>query len=97
MRLAGWIKEIGLHLCTAFGANFCIFSWFHVNVLNVGLHSYGFTQGLEEKLILAYCIISLVVLLGAVVKLLETLAHKQAGPTVTPGVTVAKDSAAAAA
>ena len=97
MRLAGWIKEIGLHLCTAFGANFCIFSWFHVNVLNVGLHSYGFTQGLEEKLILAYCIISLVVLLGAVVKLLESLALKQAGPTATPGVTVAKDSAAAAA
>jgi hypothetical protein len=97
MRLAGWIKEIGLHLCTAFGANFCIFSWFHVNVLNVGLHSYGFTQGLEEKLILAYGIISLVVLLGAVIKLLETLAHKQAGPTESSGVTVAKDNAAAAA
>ena len=97
MRLAGWIKEIGLHLCTAFGANFCIFSWFHVNVLNVGLHSYGFTQGLEEKLILAYCIVSLVVVLGAVVKLLETLAHKQTGAPVTPGVTVTKDNAAAAA
>jgi hypothetical protein len=68
-----------------------------VNVLNVGLHSYGFTQGLEEKLILAYGIISLVVLLGAVIKLLETLAHKQAGPTESSGVTVAKDNAAAAA
>ena len=28
MRFAGWVKEMGLHLCTAFGANFCIFSWF---------------------------------------------------------------------
>ncbi len=76
MRLAGWIREIGLHVCTAFGANFCLFSWWHVNLLNVGLHSYGFTQGLDQKLFLAYGIVSLVVLLGVAVKVLEGMALK---------------------
>lgn len=80
MRLAGWIKEIGLHICTAFGANFCLFSWWHVNLLNVGLHSYGFTQGLEEKLFISYGIVSLVVLLGVVIKFLETMAVSQSTP-----------------
>ena len=80
MRLAGWIKEIGLHLCTAFGANFCLFSWWHVNLLNVGLHSYGFTQGLDQKLFISYGIVTLVVVLGVVVKFLENMAGKQSLP-----------------
>ncbi len=79
MRLAGWIKELGLHLCTAFGANFCLFSWWHVNLLNVGLHSYGFTQGLDQKLYMAYALVCLVVLLGAVIKFLEVEANKAEG------------------
>ena len=83
MRLAGWIKELGLHLCTAFGANFCLFSWWHVNLLNVGLHSYGFTQGLDQKLFMAYALVCLVVLLGAVIKFLETNAGK-AGQSTKP-------------
>ncbi|MDB6071081.1 MAG: hypothetical protein JWL81_2252 [Verrucomicrobiales bacterium] len=86
MRLAGWIKEIGLHICTAFGANFCLFSWWHVNLLNVGLHSYGFTQGLDQKLFISYGIVSLVVLLGCVIKFLEHLAMQQKGgePPMAP-------------
>ncbi len=84
MRLAGWIKEIGLHLCTAFGANFCLFSWWHVNLLNVGLHSYGFTQGLDQKLYISYGIVTLVVLLGVVVKFLEGLALKQSSSSGAP-------------
>ena len=95
MRLAGWIKEIGLHLCTAFGANFCLFSWFHVNVLNVGLHSYGFTQGLEQKLIISYGIVGLVVLLGVVVKFLESVSLKQGGSGL-PAVPAVQPEAAAA-
>lgn len=79
MRLAGWIREFGLHICTAFSANFCLFSWWHVNLLNVGLHSYGFTHGLETRLYTAYVIVSLVVLLGVVVKILEDVARKQSG------------------
>ena len=91
MRLAGWIKEIGLHACTAFGANFCLFSWWHVNLLNVGLHSYGFTEGLDKMLFISYGIISLVVLLGVVIKFLEPLALKQSGPGTSPPGTSSKE------
>lgn len=96
MRLAGWIKEMGLHLCTAFGANFCLFSWWHVNLLNVGLHSYGFTQGLDQKLFLSYGIVSLVVLLGVVVKFLEGMARKE-GTSGAPPMEVPPEKAVPAA
>jgi ABC-type transport system involved in cytochrome c biogenesis permease subunit len=84
MRLAGWIRELGLHLCIAFGANFCFFSWWHVNLLNVGLHSYGFTAGLEQGLYIAYSLVTLVVLLGGVIKLLETSASKEPDSNLPP-------------
>ena len=44
-RLGGYIKEQGLHLCTILGGCVVVFSWWHVNFLGVGLHSYGFTSG----------------------------------------------------
>lgn len=44
-RLAGWIKEWGMHLCALVMAIIVAFSWWYVNMLGVGLHSYGFTDG----------------------------------------------------
>ena len=44
-RLAGWMSDWGVHLsCIFFGA-VVAFSWWHVNMLEVGLHSYGFIKG----------------------------------------------------
>ena len=44
-RLAGWMTDWGIHLsCIFFGA-VVAFSWWHVNMLEVGLHSYGFIKG----------------------------------------------------
>lgn len=45
-RLAGWLREWGLHITSVFGANIVAFSWWHVNSLSTGLHSYGFIDGL---------------------------------------------------
>lgn len=45
-RLAGYIKEWGIHIVSVFGANIVAFSWWHVNSLSIGLHSYGFIDGL---------------------------------------------------
>ena len=84
MRLAGWVREMGLHLCIAFGANFCLFSWFHVNLLGVGLHSYGFTQGLEKFLFISYGLVGAVLLLGGAVKFLEYADNAQSGPPRGP-------------
>ncbi len=45
-RLGGYIKEIGMHVCCTILGMIVAFSWFGVNNLGVGLHAYGFTDGL---------------------------------------------------
>jgi ABC-type transport system involved in cytochrome c biogenesis permease subunit len=48
-RLGGYIREIGLHCCNLILGCIVIFSWFGVNQLGVGLHAYGFTDGIWPK------------------------------------------------
>lgn len=49
-RMAGLVKETGTMLLTAFAAVVVITSWFGINLLGVGLHSYGFTSGIATGL-----------------------------------------------
>jgi hypothetical protein len=44
-RAAGLLREWGVNLAAAFGGVVVTFSWFHVNMLGTGFHSYGFTDG----------------------------------------------------
>lgn len=44
-RLAGWLKDWGIHLLSILGGSVVVFSWWGVNMLEVGLHSYGFVKG----------------------------------------------------
>ncbi len=44
-RVAGLLREWGVNMAAAFGGVVVTFSWFHVNMLGTGLHSYGFTDG----------------------------------------------------
>ena len=44
-RLGGYIREIGLHACNLLLGCVTVFSWFGTNQLGVGLHAYGFTDG----------------------------------------------------
>jgi ABC-type transport system involved in cytochrome c biogenesis permease subunit len=46
----GYIRNQGLALGSVFGAIVVSLAWFGVNLLNVGLHSYGFTTGAATKL-----------------------------------------------
>jgi ABC-type transport system involved in cytochrome c biogenesis permease subunit len=46
----GYIRNQGLALGAVFGAIVVSLAWFGVNLLNVGLHSYGFTTGAATKL-----------------------------------------------
>lgn len=64
-RLAGWLREWGLHIATVFGANIVAFSWWHVNALSTGLHSYGFIDGLGV-IWFYYAMITVVCVMGAV-------------------------------
>ncbi|MDQ1352968.1 MAG: hypothetical protein QG657_3274 [Acidobacteriota bacterium] len=49
-RLAGWIKENGWAFGTIIGVIAVSLAWFGVNLLGVGLHSYGFTSGVARSL-----------------------------------------------
>jgi ABC-type transport system involved in cytochrome c biogenesis permease subunit len=49
-RLAGMIKEIGFAIGSIIGVIAVALAWFGVNLLGVGLHSYGFTSGIARAL-----------------------------------------------
>ena len=50
--MAGWIKETGMAFGTVIGVIAVSLAWFGVNLLGVGLHSYGFTSGVARNLFL---------------------------------------------
>jgi ABC-type transport system involved in cytochrome c biogenesis permease subunit len=53
-RLGGMIRDFGFAVGSAFGIAVVMFAWFGVNLLGVGLHSYGFTSGVFERLMAYY-------------------------------------------
>jgi ABC-type transport system involved in cytochrome c biogenesis permease subunit len=83
-RLGGYLRPFGFAMATVAGGVVILFSWFHVNLLGIGLHSYGFTQGIFSGLMIAYGTELLVLTAGFV-----TLALGRAyGPSL-PGKRVA--------
>ncbi len=50
LRKGGYIRILGINMCAIFLAVIVSISWWGVNLLEVGLHSYGFTSGLAYKL-----------------------------------------------
>jgi ABC-type transport system involved in cytochrome c biogenesis permease subunit len=52
LRWGGMIRERGLVNCAIFGNVVTAWSWFGVNMLGIGLHSYGFTEAAFKWLVL---------------------------------------------
>jgi len=63
-RMAGMLREFGFCMATAFGGIVIAFSWFGVNLLGVGLHSYGFTSGINTALTTYYVLQGVLLLLA---------------------------------
>ena len=63
-RMGGYIREYGINLGAIFGGVVVAFSWFGVNLLGVGLHSYGFTSGTYRVLLAFYIVEMAVLVLG---------------------------------
>ena len=66
-RQCGWLKDLGVCMASAFQGTVVAFSWWGVNLLGVGLHSYGFTSGVHTTLWGYYWLQWGVVGLGALV------------------------------
>lgn len=67
-RLGGYIREFGIAASAVGLAMVVVFSWWGVNLLGVGLHSYGFTSGILGWLV-GYWIFELgVIVVGAVAR-----------------------------
>lgn len=66
-RMGGYIRDLGVAIACVFGGIIVAFSWWGVNLLGVGLHSYGFTSGVMQSLVVFYTIEAVVILLGFVV------------------------------
>ena len=65
-RLGGYIKGFGISMVAIAGNMVIAFSWWGVNLLGVGLHSYGFTAGINLALWTFYGIEMLVLAGGAI-------------------------------
>jgi ABC-type transport system involved in cytochrome c biogenesis permease subunit len=71
LRMGGFIKDFGVAMACVFNAIVVGFSWFGVNLLGVGLHSYGFTSGVAKALFIFYCIEAAVLAIGGFVWMRE--------------------------
>lgn len=70
-RLGGYIKEVGLHAANIVLGMIVVFSWWGVNQLGVGLHAYGFTDGVWFWLSIFWATQIVLLLLGVVIKLMD--------------------------
>ncbi len=76
-RLGGYIREWGLHLAAIFTAAVVTFSWWHVNFLGVGLHSYGFATE-KDSLWIFYKMILGILVLGFIARAADV--HGKSAP-----------------
>lgn len=80
-RMGGYIKDLGVNVASIFAGCVVAFSWWGVNLLGVGLHSYGFTSGIWMALSVFWGIETLVMLTGGVVFFREQMRRAAAAPT----------------
>ena len=70
-RLAGILKDYGFCIAAVFCSIVVAFSWWGVNLLGIGLHSYGWTTGIAGRLNFFYGIQGFFIVLGGIAWFLE--------------------------
>jgi ABC-type transport system involved in cytochrome c biogenesis permease subunit len=53
-RMCGWVRDFGFCVGAALTGIVVAFSWFHVNLLGIGLHAYGFASSTKNALFTYY-------------------------------------------
>ncbi len=77
-RNGGYIRDMGIHLAAVFTGSVVAFSWWGVNLLGVGLHSYGFTSGIWTVTFIFWTTQAAVIALGFFVLLRDRFATQPA-------------------
>jgi cytochrome c biogenesis factor len=65
-RMSGMVRDAGLVLWSIFSGMIVVFSWFHTNLLGVGLHAYGFSGALHDGVWISYTVLFSFLVLGAI-------------------------------
>lgn len=79
-RLGGYIRDRGLANLAVLGGVVVSASWWGVNLLSVGLHSYGFTSGVAMSLYAYWAIAAVVLLISGI----DALISRRGGRPPTP-------------
>lgn len=97
-RWGGFIRQRGLMIMAIFGNVVTSFSWFGVNMLGVGLHSYGFMQKAFPWLV-GFILSQFALMLTASIPLElwrsfrpAAVASRQAGPRISPTLSTGEQS-----
>lgn len=70
-RMSGMVRDAGFALWTVATGGIVVFSWFHTNLLGVGLHAYGFSSELLTGVWVSYSVLGLFLVAGALDVLLR--------------------------
>jgi cytochrome c biogenesis factor len=70
-RMGGIIRELGINMCSVILAIIVTFSWWGVNNLGVGLHSYGFTDGVWGALFSSWGVMGVFLVMGVIIWFVE--------------------------
>jgi len=82
-RMGGYIRDFGIAMSAIFGGVIVAFSWWGVNLLGIGLHSYGFTSGVMRALMIFYVIELGVLAAGGLYAWRNRPARARVAPAVT--------------
>ncbi len=86
-RFSGLVRDFGFVAWSAVTGAVVVFSWFHVNLLGIGLHSYGFSSGLRDAVWTSYLVQAGFVAVGAADVLLRpTPARSKVGVRTPPPI-----------
>mgnify|MGYP004337649111 CR=1 FL=1 len=65
MRISGYVKPNGFALGMIMNNIVVVLAWFGVNLLSVGLHSYGFASGIARNLVI-FIVLNYALVLGPI-------------------------------
>lgn len=83
-RLGGYIREVGFHAANIVLGMIVAFSWFGTNQLGVGLHAYGFTDGVWTWLYRFWALQSAFLVYAVILHFLDKSSDRREQETVLP-------------